>query len=49
MISYKTFNFDVGDEELCYLIRQYMQENVRRGEKMVEGLLLSLGHRVRRR
>jgi len=29
-------------------IRDYMTENVRRGEKMVQGLLVSLGQRVSR-
>ena len=38
----------IGDEELCSAIRRYMEENVRRGEKMVEGLLLSLGYNVTR-
>ena len=38
----------LGDVELMNSIRDYMTENVRRGEKMVQGLLVSLGQRVSR-
>ena len=38
----------VGDEDLATALRNYMGKNVRRGEKMVEGILMSLGHRVTR-
>ena len=33
----------IGDEELESTIRNFMEENVRRGQKMTEGHLLSLG------
>lgn len=38
----------VGEEELTEIVREYMGENVRRGQKMVQGLLVSLGHKVSR-
>lgn len=40
--------YNLDDEALASAIRAYMGENVRRGEKMVDGLLLSIGHRVTR-
>ena len=48
-----TCSLYVGDEDLATALRNYkeenyMGENVRRGEKMVEGILMSLGHRVTR-
>jgi len=42
------FESSIGDEELCNVIREYLGENVRRGEKMVQGLLTALGNRVSR-
>ena len=38
-----------GDEELKRTVRLFIEENVRRGEKMTEGHLLSLGIRVTRK